>query len=199
MSYYHIEDFFEEDVLKPLRKRIAIRYMEFPGNESPVVFVRLAAITQLAKGPVFCRLHAPIIEGQATRSWDLGYVYTPVPNWEKAAELLCESGHWEKFHREWHEAQRERKETNKLDELVLACRADRPFVANPALGESPKFTPIDSDDQMFRYKMYALLHMIPCHLETAGYYTFSSGHHKAEMVRKLEERLSGYLRKANKT
>lgn len=198
MFSYYDEELFKEDVLTPLRRQIAIRYMEFPGDRGPVVFVRLATIARLAGKPVFCRLKCPIIEHQSTRSWGVDFTYFPHDNWEAAGEMLCEGEDWEEMHRAWETAQYDLPECDR-EWLVQACRADQPFAANPMMIERPrKIEPINLTDEMFMRKMYAVLHMIPCHLETGGYYTHGKDK-KVDMIEKLEERLSGYLRKANKT
>jgi len=198
MLFYDSEDSFVDKILKPLADRIAIRYMEFPGEQSPIVFVRLAAVTRYERGPVFCRLDAPVSEGRGTDSWDIDFTFYPESNWESAGKMLSAGRNWEKAHRVWHAAQHTVRVV-RPEWLIQACRADRPFVANPAeMKHFPEFAPIDLTDPMFRCKLYALLHMIPCYLST-GLLHGMENRHRAAMIRKLQDRLSGYLRSTNKT
>lgn len=186
---------FVGDILEPLEKELAIRYIEFPGETCPIVFVRLAAISQIDADPVFGCLTARIESGMATSPWSFGHVCYPIPNWEIAARLLCEGRIWESALRSWEAA--EYKKPDGREWLVQSLGADKPFVANPTKpSELPEFAPIDPVDKVYLQKLVALQHMIPCYLDT-GLFHGSEHQMRRKLITKLQERLAGYIRSVN--
>jgi hypothetical protein len=126
----------------------------------------------------------------------LGYVHGPIDNWEIAARLIGEGEMWESQMRSWEQTSNPWREASE-NGLVIMSRANRQYVARPKLVEFPEFAPAGPSDTLLVQHLDALLHMIPCHLQLN--FIGSEHRYKVAMMRKLQERLAGFIKRNNKT